>query len=316
MNNIQRRHLAVLGVLDSSRTWQESTAEALDALLRPELAEGEEMPDLELLQQLFRRALARSWRRFQEADDGCRVAAHRRRAAVRRLAVARKKLGRTIAGLRAHLADRFGAGPAAEVFVLRGAASEVPEELSRQAARVVRWLGDPSKALPESPYPPSMVDRARWAEPVEAAAEALGPALARASRARKAVDAARAERRRRREPYDDLFVGVAGWLAATYVAAGRADRARAVRPSKRRKGLRLYDDRRPPAGSLPGERRLRQVVDGGAASVDGELGELVEEGGGGREDVGPGDGFQLERLDRSAGEEAGLDEGVRTRQVG
>ncbi|MEE8525863.1 MAG: hypothetical protein V3T72_18155 [Thermoanaerobaculia bacterium] len=255
MNPIERRHLAVLGILDSSRAWQRSTTAAVDELLRPELAEGETMPDLELLQRLFRRALARRWHRLQDADDRCRSTAHRRRVLVRRLEAARKKLGRAIAGLRAHLADRFGAGTAAELFVLQSAASGVPEELSRQAAHVVTWLRDPAKPLPESPYSPKMEDRRRWAKPVEAAAKALGPALARASRARKQAEAAKAERRRRRGPYDDLFVAVASWFEALYRIAGRDDRAEAVRPSKRRKGLRLSDERQQGVEKKPGTEK-------------------------------------------------------------
>jgi hypothetical protein len=243
MNPIERRHLAVLGVLDSSRAWQASTAEALDALLRPELADGEAMPDLELLQRLFRRALDRHWRRLQAADDRCLVATHRRRTLVGRLKAARRKLGRAIAGLRAHLTDRFGAADAAGVFVLRGETSEVPEALVRQGRHVVDRLCDPAQSLPDSPYPPTMADRRRWAEPIRDAVDALGQALARASRARKEAETATAMRRRLREPYDELFVGVTSWLEACYRLAGREDRAAAVRPSKRRKGLRLVDER-------------------------------------------------------------------------
>ncbi|MEE8523540.1 MAG: hypothetical protein V3T72_06380 [Thermoanaerobaculia bacterium] len=259
MNSIERRHFAVLGILDSSRAWQQSTAEALTELLRPELAEGEVMPDLELLQCLFRRALARHWRRLRAADDSCRSTAYRRRTLVARVAVARKKLHRAIAGLRARLADVFGAAAAKEHFVLRGTTAEVSEELLRQAGRVVAWLRDPSKSLPEGACRSTLEDRLRGAEPIAAGAEVLDSLLVRASLECKRAEAAKAERRRLRGPYDDLFVVVASWFEASYRAAGRDDRADAVRPSKRRKGLRLCDDRRPRALTGPGEQRASRL---------------------------------------------------------
>jgi len=256
MNAIEHRHQAVLGLLDSSRAGEPSTAVALEALLRPELADGEVLPDLELLQRLFRRALARQWRRLQGADDRCLVTTRRRRKLVRRLTAARRKLGRAIAGLRAHLTDLFGAAAAARVFVLRGEASKVPEELLRQGRHVIDWLSDPAPALPDSPYPPAMEDRRRWAEPIRTAVDALGQALARASIARKDAAAATTARRRLRGPYDELFVGVASWFEACYRLAGREDLAAAVRPSKRRKGLLLTDARQQVPHQQPAAREI------------------------------------------------------------
>ena len=85
--------------------------------------------------------------------------------------------------------------------------------------------------------------------PVKAAAEALQATFAAASLARKELEAAAAELRLALAEFNPLFVGVAGWFAATYHAAGHEGRAAAVRPSRRRRGLLLQDASR--AGRAP-----------------------------------------------------------------
>ncbi len=79
MKAILDRKKSAVAIVAASQRWATDTAERLAELLRPELAEGETLPDLALLLRLLGRALARRWRRLEAADQERERAVERRR---------------------------------------------------------------------------------------------------------------------------------------------------------------------------------------------------------------------------------------------
>ncbi len=259
MKSVIDREKSVTAVVTASQRWAPSTAAALADLLRPELADGETLPDLELLQRLFGRALARRWERLQASDQAHLSARARLRLLLAERGAALRALYRRVADLRTLMRGVFGAEQARRLLGLAGKTSRDPLVLLRQAARALARLLD--APLPAAGFEPTGHDRTRWASPVEAAARDLEASRAAASLAGKRLEAAKAERRRALEDFNAVFVEVAAWLAGTYRAAGRADRAAAVRPCRRRPGLLLGDGRRraAPARKEPASLSGRQT---------------------------------------------------------
>lgn len=244
MDAILERKKAAATVVAASRRWAAATADGLAELLRPVLREGEALPDLELLQELFGRVLELHWRRLETADHACGQAGDRHRLRLGERAAATGTLYRRVVDLRALLGGVYGARPARRLLGLAGKTADDPVALERQAEQAVARLRDAASALPSAAYTPTGRNREAWARPVDQAAGVLASARASASLAGKDLDAAAAERRRALAGFNGVFVEVAGWLEATYRAAGRAERAQAVRPSRRRRGVLLQDEDR------------------------------------------------------------------------
>ncbi|MCP3958929.1 MAG: hypothetical protein GY719_13840 [bacterium] len=255
MKAILERKKAAAIVTAASRCWAAPTTAEVAELLRPELAEGETLPDLELLQELFGRALARRWQRLESADQAHLRATEDRDHSNGENAAALAKLYRRVVDLRRFLRGVFGGGAARRLLGVAGATSRDALVLLRQAGHAVARLGDTSRGLPSACVELTSYDRSRWAAPVEAAAETLRWASARATGAAKRLEAAVADRRRAIADFNDVFVLAAGWLEGTYRAAGRADRAELVRPSRRRRGRLLQGDDRGPG------RRVEPAAD-------------------------------------------------------
>lgn len=259
MKGFLARKKAAAVVSAASRRWAAPTAETLEERLRPELAEGETMPDLELVQRLLGRALDREWRRLESADEAQLAAAARRGRRKAGVAEALVALYRRVVDLRRLMTAVVGAVRARRLLGLAGKTSADPVVLLRQAGQAVARLRDAALVPAPAAYQPSARDRERWAKPVEAAARVLESARASASIDAKELQAAVAARRRALADFNVAFVELAGWLEATYRAARRSERAGAVRPSRRRPGVLLEDD---------GRRRGRPKVRGpGSTSV-------------------------------------------------
>ncbi len=268
MKFIIQRKKSTMTVVTATTRWAPSTAIELTDFLRPELEDGETMPDLELLQKLFGRALARSWNLLDMADDAHVSAAVRYRRLLAARGAAVKALHRGVVDLRRLIRSIFGAEPARRLLGLGGKTSSDPIVLLKQAERAADRLLDaplPGAGVPpeggkrnivpeggkRNAFEPTDHDRARWAASVKALARILETARARASRAAKELEGAAAERRRAIEGFNAALARVAGWLTGTYRAAGRDDRAETVRPSGRCPGLLLKNERRPPAAPRP-----------------------------------------------------------------
>ncbi|MCP3960638.1 MAG: hypothetical protein GY719_22575 [bacterium] len=244
MKGFLARKKAAAIVTAASRRWAASTTETLEERLRPELAEGETMPDLELAQRLLGRALDRQWRRLESTDEAQLAAAARRGRRSAGVAEALVALYRRVVDLRRLMTAVVGAVRARRLLGLAGKTSVDPVVLLRQAGQAVARLRDAALVPAPAAYQPSARDRQRWAKPVEAAARVLESARASASIGGKELEAAVAARRRALADFNAAFVELAGWLEAIYRAARRAERAAAVRPSRRRPGVLLEDDDR------------------------------------------------------------------------
>ncbi len=184
---IERKKSATTVVMASTR-WASPTAAELADFLGPELEDGETMPDLELLQKLFGRALARRWNLLEAADEAHISAAVRHRRSLAERGAALKKLYRVVVNLRMLICGVSGVAPTRRLLGLRGRISLDPVVLLRQAGRTVDRLleafgraGGAQAELPRAAFEPSDHDLARWAAPVDAPARTLGAAHARAS---------------------------------------------------------------------------------------------------------------------------------------
>ncbi len=244
MKTILMRKKSATVVVAASRRWAAAAAESLAELLRPELAEGESLPDLELLQELLGRALARRWRRLETAERTRDQARDRRRQQVGKKIAARAVLYRRVVDLRRMLRGVFGGAACRRLLGIAGETSRDDVLLLRQARHLVARLAAPPGELPAAFFQPAEDEVARWAAPVEAAIEDLHRASARAAVGVKEAEAADAELRREIADFDSVLVRVASLLTGVHTGAGREQRARAVRPSRRRLGRLLTDDDR------------------------------------------------------------------------
>ena len=238
MQTITEHEKTFSKLLAACTSWAGVTTAKLEELLRPGLAEGESMPDLALVQKLFGRALERHWQQLLHAHDGVEDAVSRHRTLLGERDAAVRTLYGLLSDLRAYLRRYFGAS-VVWLLALRGETSRDPVVLLRQADRAVNRLRNLSRPLPavviklSRRQVASATDREAWAAPVADAAEVLRRLVAQASLAAKAVDMARFDRRQALKGYNATFLNVAGWLEATYRAAGLEKLAKKVRPSKR-----------------------------------------------------------------------------------
>ncbi len=257
MSTLIDRQKSMLQLRATHRRHTRSTAGALGDLLTPLLEPGEDLPDLELLQGLFLRLLELAWNRFSTADDALRDTLDRHSELVTERDVATAHLYREVVDLRRMLRGIFGTDPAAHLIGLRGTTSQDPVVLLRQADRATARLRDPGRPSPPSPRQPPVTDpalaRAHWSAPVAGATGRLRLLLTAVTRAAKDLDAARLERRRALEHFNQSFIVVADWLVATYNAIGRQDRAGAVRPSRKYPGQTTRDAERRTSKRAPVE---------------------------------------------------------------
>ncbi len=226
------------------RRYARFTGKRWRELLKPELREGETMPDVELLQLLMQRALARRCRRMSEAGEA--LLDERQDAAEQQKAAA-AEAGRTrtyVRDLRTTLQGRFGRERTSDFLGLRGATRRDPVDLQRQADRAVRRLRDEQKALPAAGLGAKELDRESYAAPLADHAAALRQARVRVTAAGKRVDYALVIKDRALEDYNDVFFKVTTWFEALYRLIGFEAAAREVRPSGHRKGRTFLDVQR------------------------------------------------------------------------
>ncbi len=244
MKAVLDRKKSSAAIVAASGRWAATTAEGLAELLRPELAEGETLPDLEPLQRLLGRALARRWRRLEAADQARERAAQRRRRQRAEQLAARATLYRRVVGLRRLLRGVFGGAACRRLLGIAGETSRDDVVLLRQARHIVACLAGDSRGLPPASFELTAADLARWRAPVESAAETLRSAADLAAGAGRELEAAGAELSRAIADFDSAFLRVASLLGGAYTGAGREQRAAAVRPSRRRLGRLLEADDR------------------------------------------------------------------------
>ncbi len=244
MKTMLMRKKSATAVVAASRRWAAAAAESLAELLRPELAEGESLPDLQLLQELLGRALARRWRRLETAEQARDQARDRRRQQVGEKRTARAVLYRRVVDLRRMLRGVFGGAACRRLLGIAGETSRDDVLLLRQARHLVARLAASPGELPPAFFQLTKGEVARWAAPVEAAIEDLHTASSLAAIGVKEAEAADADLRRAIADFDSVLVRVGSLLTGVHTGAGREQRARAVRPSRRRLGRLLTDDDR------------------------------------------------------------------------
>ncbi len=270
MDPVTDRRKSVTEILSANRKFAGSTARALEDLLAPVLHADKPMPDLVYLQQLFADALDRGWRRLWQADETCHGAQAYHHAMITARDDEARELYREVVDLRIILRGRFSSAPSKNFIGLRGDTSRDPVVLLRQADRAVARLRDRARATPPPKVAPSATSHMRapgatiasrrcWATPLAEAADVLRGTIDRVAAFAKQLEAARLERKRALESFNDTFVLIAGLFEALYLVTGRPDRAKWVRPSKHRPGWLHKEDKergRRQSGTRPASARL------------------------------------------------------------
>ncbi len=248
---VTERKKSTARVVRVARRFAASTARELRKLLAPELAKGEEMPDLVFLQELMAEALQRCLRRLMRADvalaDLEREDAKLRRQRDASLRVLHRQLG----DLRTLVTGRLGREPSRTFLGLKGESSRDPIVLLRQADRAVERLRDFEKKPRGAGF--SDAERERRAAPLAEQADVLRQVDRQVGCAAKDLDAARLDRRRALADFNQVFIRIAFWFEQTYRAIGRDDLADKVRPSKQYPGRTAAEmkERSRPAAAEP-----------------------------------------------------------------
>ncbi len=223
-------------VASAARVYEDQAADLVAEVLAPELEEGEEMPDLRLLQRLARRALERRHRRLETAGENLQDQQVRVRVSREDLDGVTGAGHDVLAGLRLAFKGFFGKARSENFLGVRGETSRAPLPLGRQLNRAAARLLDDERELPAAKLAIKNFRRTDQARQLAARSAALSDAFKRWTAATKEADGLLVEKQRALEDYDGTFVKIAGWFAAFYQLAGREPWARGVRPSGHRKG--------------------------------------------------------------------------------
>ena len=234
---ITRRQKSASEVEVAIQRYGSEAASAAGRALEPYLKEGETLPDLELLQHLFRRALNDHHGRIIASDE-VRLAGLRRTIGPRsRRDVAAKVVAEKLFQLRDVFSGCFGEQTTAELLGIEGALDQDPVALSRIARRAVGVLRSDSLEMPAYRISGASFDFDRWAEDLEAPLQELETALGEVLWERKGAEHALLAKHDAMKAYDRLFMGVARLQEALFRFAGLSGLADRVRPSVRRPGL-------------------------------------------------------------------------------
>lgn len=217
-------------------THAEEAAAALAPLLEAELAEGETLPDLALLQRLLGRALATQSAAMVAADELHNAELDDDFAPRSRRDEVTAELYRRLVGIRGAAAELYGAERSAALLGVDGATAQQPDALRRQAERLMARLRDPAFELPPPLLPGVAVDPASWVEILEPAATAVGEVLRELDRETREAETSFKNKTAAMAAYDRVFLSVARLLEALYRSAGEELLADRVRPSGRRPG--------------------------------------------------------------------------------
>jgi len=204
------------------------------------LQEGETLPDLELLQRLYGRALSDHHTRIVTIDES-RIAGLRRTMGPRdRRDAAAREVGDELLLLRDTFDRFFGSKATKQLLAIEAPFDRDPVSLSRLARRAVGVLRSDSLELPPSRVPVSP-DLSRWASQLEDPLQKLDAALAEIQKERRGAEDMLEEKHDAIEAYDRLFLRIARMQEAFFRFAGMEGHANRVRPSARRPGLTLEE---------------------------------------------------------------------------
>lgn len=220
--------------------------------LTPHLKSGDTIPDIALLIRLVGRKL--------QADTAALLAADQ--AHEKELSDddgPREDRDAAAAKLRAALVDLRAAvdavyGPKGLTLLgIAHAAPVDPSVIATTAGAVSKNLRDTSIKLPKPKRAGMKVERAAFADEIDADLPALTKALGRVATEDREKEATQRAKNATMEKNDATFSGVAGWLTAGCTFAGLDDLADKLRPSGRRPGRTAGGDDAEPADGIKPE---------------------------------------------------------------
>ncbi len=207
---------------------------ALEDFFRPELREGEQMPDFELLQELVRRALTRRLRELESADsqwETRKAEDGRLRLEVRKTFYAFRRFLNRVRSYYRHLFDIKDGHPR---NLFRKDLPKDAQGLLVQATHLFAWIRRPDI---ESNEVIDKVGAEAFTDTFDDKLKSHQDLYDRATKAAAALILARQEKKDRLETFNNDFVDLVDLLRVLYRLAGYPDLARTLKPSGQEKGL-------------------------------------------------------------------------------
>ncbi len=208
---------------------------ALEDLFRPELREGEQMPDFELLQELVRRALTRRLHDLADADSQWEIRKHedgRLRLEVRKTFYAfRRWLNR----VRSYYRHAFNIMDGHPRKLFRNDLPKDAHGLLVQAAHLFAWIREPSNEPADAIRLPAAKEK--FTDRFDDKLESHQDLYDRATKSAAGLILARQEKKDRLQTFNDDFVELVDLLRVLYRLAGYPGPARTLKPSRQEKGL-------------------------------------------------------------------------------
>lgn len=234
---ITDREKSALAVVSVGETQAEATGTALEAIVKPHLAQGETLPDMTLVMTLMARALDASKMRMVSADAAHEAELGDDEPARRARDEAASNLSDKIVELREVITGVYGAATATTVF--SGPTPEDPVVLSRFAGEVATQLG--KIKLPAPRIKGATLDIADTVSALRAHRVTLDTQLKGVAREVREAQATLDAKTQAMAAYDEVFAGAATALTGLLRLAGKTELAAKVRPSLRRPGQTATD---------------------------------------------------------------------------
>ncbi len=213
----------------------ERGAAGLEARLRAVLEEGEEMPDLRLLFQLFERLLGRSAKGLDDTDAAGFQQAQRLRALRFECARVKSEVHGLAVKIRKALVELVGSKHCRFHFGLSLRTPRGAADLTIETRRLVSRLAHPQLKLPASLLPGLEADPEGWVAELEPKVSRLERLLDRIEVQRIAVSDGAIARRKALAAGAETWRLVMGASEKLFALAGEKELALRLRPKRRRR---------------------------------------------------------------------------------
>ena len=249
------RQKSARAVVAAAETHAADIATGVKRELSPHLHKGETFPDVALLVRLISRRLHADVTALVDADQAHEKELSDDAAPREDRDTAASKIRSILVDVRAAVDATYGA----KGLTLLGLDQAVPVDpsvLATTADAISKALRDASIKLAKPKRAGMKIDRAAFADEIDAELPALKKALANVAKEEREREVTQRAKNAAMEKNDATFSRGAGWLAASCMVAGLDDIGSKVRPSGRRPGRTASTDEEedgaPPEGKGEG----------------------------------------------------------------
>ncbi len=231
---VTNREKAVREVASAARQHAGRAAEAIAGELARELREGETVPNLPMLFELFSRMLNRQGDELAAADEGHFFERSLDKGARKQRAAALATVRKVLIDVRAAFDGAFGETAASQVFGLETPIGRDAQQVLRQAQRVLARFDEGLPPLPTQRIGGIEVNPVSWAALLRPPTAELARLLEDAAMVKRESQALLSTKHTRLETFDAAYARTARVVEALFGFAAMPDQARQVRPRSRR----------------------------------------------------------------------------------